>query len=122
MVSSVFSKIEFWLLVLLSFVVPFGIYIALLIKRTVAEKTVLVLGAVLVVISGLDVYLLQELKSLAEQSPSLADDAIFVSSISVALYVLPAMFGGIGINLLSHVLINHLNAAERRFKKEHHEP
>jgi hypothetical protein len=56
---------------------------------------------------------------MAKLTPSLADDKIFVSEVSIALYLLPAMFGGIGINLLSHVLISHLYSAEKRFKKEH---
>jgi hypothetical protein len=29
------------------------------------------------------------------------------------------MFGGIGINLVSHVLVNHLSDAEKKFKVTH---
>ncbi len=29
------------------------------------------------------------------------------------------MFGGIGVNLVSHILVSHLVGAERRFAKEH---
>jgi hypothetical protein len=32
------------------------------------------------------------------------------------------MFGGVGINLVSHVLVNHLLEAEKRFKDEHPDP
>jgi hypothetical protein len=29
------------------------------------------------------------------------------------------MFGGIGINVISHVLVRHLDAAEQRFRAAH---
>jgi len=45
--------------------------------------------------------------------------AVFVSEVSFALYLFPLMFGGIGVNMVSHVLVNHLTAAENRFAKEH---
>jgi len=119
MSASVLTEIEFWLLIVFSFVLPVWIYWLLLSKRTIAQTTVLLLGLALIAIAGMDVYLLQVLKSLAKLSPSLADDLVFVSEVSVALYLLPAMFGGVGINLVSHVLINHLHDAERKFKDEH---
>lgn len=117
--KTIFTQVEFWLLVTFSFVLPVCIYWLLLSKRTIAQATVLLLGVALVGIAGVDVYLLQALKSMAKLSPSLVSDALFVSEVSVALYLLPAMFGGIGINLVSHVLINHLQEAEKRFKIEH---
>jgi hypothetical protein len=117
--TSILTEIEFWLLIVFSLVLPVGIYWLLLSKRTIAQITVLLLGVALVAIASMDVYLLQALKSLAESSPSYADDLVFVSEVSLALYLLPAMFGGVGINLVSHVLINHLHDAEKRFKDEH---
>jgi len=50
--------------------------------------------------------------------PSLADDALFVSEVRVALYLLPALFAGLGINVISHVLTTHLVAAEKRFAEQ----
>ena len=44
---------------------------------------------------------------------------MFLSEVSLALYLLPAMFGGIGINVISHVLIDHLLDAEKRFRDSH---
>lgn len=117
--TTIFTEVEFWFLIIFSFVLPVWIYWLLLSKRTIAQTTVLLLGVALVAIAGVDVYLLQALKSMAKLSPSLVSDALFVSEVSVALYLLPAMFGGIGINLVSHVLINHLQDAEKRFKIEH---
>lgn len=64
----------------------------------------------------MDVYLLQSLASAARQTPSLSDNTLFVSELSTALYLLPAMIGGIGVNMTSHVLIQHLFDAERRFE------
>jgi hypothetical protein len=79
---------------------------------------VLLLGIILIVVSGVDVFLLQRLGAMAKSSPSLIDNIIFASEISVALYVLPLLFAGIGMNLISHILINHLGDAERRFDRE----
>jgi len=32
---------------------------------------------------------------------------------------LPVVFGGIGVNLISHVRLRHLTEAEKRFDREH---
>ena len=116
---TVFAEVKFWLLVAFSFVAPVVIYGALLAKRAVSRITVLVLGLALVAIAGCDLYLLQSLVAMAKVSPSLTDDAVFVSELTLALYLLPALFAGVGINVISHVLIRHLEDAERRFESEH---
>lgn len=116
---TIFTEAEFWFLIVFSFVLPVCIYWLLISKRTIAQATVLLMGVALVAIAGVDVYLLQVLNTMAKLSTSLVSNALFASEVSVALYLLPAMFGGIGINLVSHVLINHLQDAERRFKAEH---
>ncbi len=117
MSHSVFVESEFWLLVLCSLLLPVVIYWRLLVKRTVSRNTVLVLGVVMVLMSGLDVVLLQHLAAHASTTASRADDAIFLSELSLALYLLPLSFGGIGVNLISHVLIRHLERAEARFEQ-----
>ena len=119
MKTTVFPEVEFWLLVALSAVLPVVIYGALLAKRAISRTAVLILGIALVVIAGVDVYLLQRLATAAKESSSLADDALFVSEVSLGLYLLPALFGGIGVNLVSHVLIRHLVEAEKQFEREH---
>jgi hypothetical protein len=119
MKNTVFAELGFWALVIFSFVVPVVIYGILLGKRAVSPKTSLLLGICLVAIAGLDVFLLQSMANAAKTTPSLADDAVFLSELSVALYLLPAMFGGIGINLVSHVLLRHLEDAEKVFEREH---
>lgn len=121
MSHTVFTEMKFWLMVLTSVVLPFAIYGALLAKRAISRITVLVLGFALVAIAGLDVYFLQSLAVASKLTPSLADDAVFLSEISMAFYLLPAMFGGIGVNVISHVLMSHLVDAERRFNEEHHD-
>ena len=80
MVSSniVFTRIEFWLIILFSIVLPSGIYGGLLMRRAVSRVMVLMFGVALVVLAGIDVYLLQVLATLSKQTPSLADDAVFV--------------------------------------------
>ena len=114
--NTVFTQAEFWVLIAFSVVLPFLIYWRLLSTRAIAQSSILLLGLALVAIAGVDVYLLQRLAALARHSPSLSDDALFLSELSLALYLLPALFGGIGINLVSHVLLKHLGAAEKRFE------
>lgn len=116
--QTVFLKTEFFLLVLCSIVMPIGIYSYLLGKRAISRLTVILLGVILVVISGVDLLLLQKLKSMVQLSSSVFDDAIFASELTIALYLLPAFFAGIGINLVSHVVIRHLNDAEQRFDQQ----
>ena len=115
--STVFTELKFWLLVAFSVVIPAGIYTLLLAKRVISRTAVLLFGFSLVGIAGIDVYLLQSLAALSKLTPSLADDAIFSSEISLGLYLLPAMFAGIGINIVSDVLVNHLAQAQIRFRE-----
>ncbi len=94
----------------------------MLAKRAIARSTVLILGFSWVAIAGLDVFVLQTLASASRLTPSLVDDAIFLSEMSMALYLFPAMFGDIGVNVISHVLVRHLVRAEARFAAEHRTP
>lgn len=119
MSNSVFVELRFWLLIFFSVVVPCAIYTGLLFKRAISRLSVLGFGVALVVIAGMDVYLLQMLTMEAKETPSLADDQLFVSQMSMALYLLPLMFGGIGVNLITHILIRHLMEAEARYEAEH---
>lgn len=116
---TVFVELKFWLLVIFSLVAPIAIYLVLLATRAISRSTVLVLGLTLVAIAGFDLYLLRSLVAMARVTPSLTDDAMFLSEVTVGLYLLPALFAGIGINVISHVLIQHLSQAERQFEDEH---
>lgn len=118
MADSVFVEVKFWLLAIISLLAPVMIYGLLLKKRSISRAAVLLFGLVLVTLAGIDVYLLRSLETLAKLSPSLADDAIFSSEVSVALYVFPILLGGVGVNVVSHVLITHLLKAERQFDQE----
>lgn len=116
---SVFAELYFWLLVVCSVVLPAAIYIALLFKRAVSRATILLLGLTLVAVSGVDVFLLQRLEAMSKLSPSLLDDAVFNSEVTIGFYLLPALFAGIGIDVISHVLIRHLDKAQKTFRREH---
>lgn len=118
---TVFVELKFWLLVIFSFIAPIVIYWLLLVKRAISKATVLILGLALILMAGIDVYLLQLLATHAKASPSMLDDAIFLSEVSVALYILPALLAGVGINIVSHVVIRHLVKAEALFEKEQKE-
>lgn len=113
--DSVIVKLEFFLWILFSIVLPVGIYAYMLWEKIISRMTVLAFGVSLILISGITVYLLQRLNELVKISPALFDDRIFASEISVALYLLPVIFAGIGVNVISHVLISHLISAERAF-------
>jgi hypothetical protein len=113
--QSVFVKLQFWLLVLFSLVLPFVLVWVCLTVRAVSRVAVLGIGLALVILAGLDVYLLQVLQELAKVTPSTADDAVFDSELTVALYLLPALLAGVGVNVTSDVLIHHLSDAQRRF-------
>ena len=118
MPQTAFLETEFFLLILFSLILPFGIYAFMMWKRVISRKTVFVLAIALIVLAGIDILLLQQLKELAELTPSKMDNLIFVSELSIALYLLPALFAGVGINMISHLLVSHLADAERRFNRE----
>lgn len=111
-------EVNFFLLVTTSLLLPAGIYATLLLKRSISQWTVLVLALVLITLSGIDFVLLQKLAEKAKLSSSAFDDRMFVTELSMALYLLPAVFAGIGVNLVSHVVIRHLNLAESRFERD----
>lgn len=115
MANSVFLEAEFSLLLISSLLVPIGIYIFLLKTKSIARATVLGFASLLIALSALDVYLLQAIAQMAKVSMSSLDDQVFLSELSIALYLLPAVFAGIGVNLISHILIDHLGKAENKF-------
>lgn len=115
MADSIFLKFEFLAWIVFSLVLPVGIYGFMLMQRSIPRKRVLFLGVLLIGLAGGSVILLQTLAGYARLSPYLFDDRIFSSELSLALYLLPAVFAGIGTNLVSHVLIHHLSSAEHRY-------
>lgn len=115
---SVFLEVEFFLLLIFSFVLPVGIYVFLLNRTSISRATILFFALLLIGVSGIDVILLKFLQERAKVTSSIWDDKIFSTELSLALYLLPAVFTGIGINLCSHVLIGHLAEAEKQFDKD----
>jgi hypothetical protein len=80
---------------------------------------VVLFGVLLIGIAGVGVVRLQLLADVARQSHSILDDRFFASELSLALYLLPALFAGVGINLISHVLTSHVTDAEKRYDRDH---
>jgi hypothetical protein len=119
--DSVFIDVEFFLLMLFSVILPVGMYGYMMWKRAVSRKTVLLFAFMLVAKSVVTIFLLQRLAIMAKSTPSLLDDKIFNSDFSIALYIVPILFAGIGVNMLSHALISHFADAERRFARERSE-
>jgi hypothetical protein len=116
--QSVFVEGEFFALIVFSLILPVCLYGYMLWKRAISRKTVLLFGVSLIAISGVNIFLLQRLAQIAKDSPSLLDDRVFASELSVALYLLPVLFAGIGVNMISHILMSHLADAERQFDRE----
>lgn len=116
--ESIFAETEFFLLIVFSLILPVGIYGYMLRKKAIARWIVLLFGVILLTISGASIFYLQILGEMAKRTPSTIDDSVFASEVSIALYLLPALFAGIGVNLISHVLISHITDAERRSRSE----
>ncbi len=112
--GNVFIQIDFLALIIFSFLLPIGIYAYMMWKKAISRITVLLLGIILIIISGIDVFLLQHLTRTAETSPA-SSNMFFAHEFSVALYILPLLFAGIGVNMISHILIAHLTDAEKKF-------
>ncbi len=119
MINSAFFEIEFSLLVVFAIILPASIYSYMMWKKAISRKSVLLFGFALIAIAGVSIYLLQRLNVIAKTSPSLLDDRIFSSEVSIALYLLPLLFAGVGVNLISDILIRHLDDAERQNDQDH---
>lgn len=113
--QSTFLEIGFWMVILASILAPASVFGIMLWKRVLSGTTVLLLAIVLILLAGIDVVLLQKLAQWAQLTPSDMDNRIFASEISIALYLMPALLGGVGINLVSNVLIQRISAAQKRF-------
>lgn len=114
--ATVFTQLRFWALVLFSVVLPAAIFVTLFVRREFSKAAVLVFGLLLIVLAGVDLLLLHALSVAARATPSLADDVVFASELSIALYILPAAFGTFGVNMVSHVLMHYLKQKEQRFE------
>jgi len=112
-------EVKFILLVLGSVVLPPAIYGILLLKKTISRPMVLFFGVALIILAGTDIALINLLLESAKQTLSIIDARFFASQLKVALYLLPALFAGIGINVVSHIVISHLVGAEKKFAQEH---
>ncbi len=110
-------RMEFVAVIAFSFLIPGAIYAAMMIKRSISRTTVALLGIALVVVAGVDAVLLHHIAYAAQHTLPVWDDKLFAPELSVALYLLPLLSAGIGINILSHLLITHLAEAERVFDK-----
>lgn len=117
--ENIFLQFEFFVLVAFSLVVPGGIFWYMVVRRAISRRAVFILGLVLLAVAGIDLAMLNILASKAIAAAATIDDRMFASEVSIGLYLLPALFAGIGINMVSHVLIYHLTAAEQRFDENH---
>lgn len=117
--QSVFVELDFFLMIVLSLLLPAAIYGYMMWKRALSRLAIFGFGISLIVLAGVNVVVLRRLAELAAHTPSLLDDRLFASGISLALYLFPALFAGVGINIVSHLLVSHLTEAERRYRREH---
>ncbi|MGD0493062.1 MAG: hypothetical protein ABSC32_16105 [Steroidobacteraceae bacterium] len=106
--QSTFIEGEFVVLVLVSALIAALIYRALWSRRPLSRTRALIFGLTLIVLAGVDVFLLRMLASLSRVSGSIFDRFVFDSELTVALYILPTLFAGTGINVVSHLVIHPL--------------
>lgn len=114
--ATIFTELRFWVLVLCSLVLPTAIFVTLFVRREFSKATVLAFGLLLIVLAGVDIFMLRALALEAQATPSLADDVVFSSELSIALYIFPAAFGTFGLNMVSHVLMHYLKKKEALFE------
>lgn len=108
MAEAVWLRFEFWALVLSSLALPIIIGVHLLRARDISRWVLLAYAIALLALAGVDILLLKTLAVVARDSLSTVDDAVFRSEYSVALYMLPLIAAGVGVNLLSFVITQHL--------------
>jgi hypothetical protein len=96
---------EFVALVVFSVVTAALIYCALWARQGISRSRALFFGVALIILAGVDMFLLRILANLARLSPSVFIGALFESEVTVALCLLPTLFAGTGINVVSHLVI-----------------
>ncbi|MEI7435939.1 MAG: hypothetical protein WCL16_03915 [bacterium] len=116
-INSVYLQGEFFGLVVVSLLMPAILYVWLIRKRKVSRIAIVVIAIALIVLSGLDVILIKRLSMISKMTMDISDNLIFASEFSVALYMLPVIMAGIGVNLLTHVMSEHLIIAELEYDK-----
>ncbi|MGJ7525257.1 hypothetical protein [Variovorax sp. GB1P17] len=120
--ATIFTQLRFWSLVLCSLVLPAAIFVTLFVRREFSKVTVLAFGLLLILLAGVDIFLLRALAIVTKATPSLADDIVFSSELSIAVYIFPAAFGTFGLNMVSHVLMHYLKQKEARFEAHQIQP
>lgn len=108
MENSAFLSVQFWTLVIISFVLPCIIFFRFIRKRKCRHAHILLFALLLIALAGTDVLLLRQLESIARKTPDLMDDRVFLSQYSLALYILPLVSGTLGSDLLAYVVTAHI--------------
>ncbi len=108
MPNSLWIEVEFWALVLCSALFPLAIIVHLIRAVEIRRYVLMGFALALLILACVDFVLLGRVASLAHRTPDLLDDRVFLSEASAALYILPLVCAGVGINLLSFVITQHL--------------
>lgn len=88
MTGTAFFEAEFFVLLLSSFIAPFCINACVIWKQAISRKVAWLSG-----------------------------NGLLISEISVAPYLVLAVFAGIGVSLISHGLITNLDDAEKKIER-----
>ncbi|MBB3214291.1 nitrogen fixation/metabolism regulation signal transduction histidine kinase [Herbaspirillum sp. Sphag1AN] len=118
MAQSVFLQLEFYLLILFSLIFPAAIFGTMLLKKAISRTMVFLFGVSLLLMAGADIILLRKLALMASNALSGSEDKFFNSEMAVSLYLLPAFLAGVGVNIISHILIRRLREAEDQFERD----
>jgi hypothetical protein len=111
--DTILVKAEFWALVATSLALPVAIIWHLVRAVRILRRVLIGYSILLMVVSGLDVILIKAIALLARQTSDLADDKVFLSEYSLALYLLPLITVGVGVNLLTYTITRHLRITSR---------
>jgi hypothetical protein len=103
-----FVEGEFLVLIVSSVFIAAIIYRALWSRRVISRSRALIFGLTFIILAGVDMFLLRVLTNLARLSPSIFNNVVFDSGLTAALYLLPTLFAGTGINVVSHLVIHPL--------------
>lgn len=111
--DTILVKAEFWALVATSLALPVAIIWHLVRAVRILRRVLIGYSILLMVVSGLDVILIKAIAVLARETSGLGDDKVFLSEYSLALYLLPLITVGVGVNLLTYTITRHLRIVSR---------
>lgn len=100
-------------------VIPsFAIYLLLYLKKSTSPLVVFLCGIGLIFVSVVTLFKLGDISEMARVYLNPTGYKQVMTESRLALYVLPFLSAGVGSNLISHVLLQHLRRTEQIYRDE----